>query len=191
MWIEVEKGVDIMKVEVVGKNGFQPSDENKEFVTAKLQKVENYFKEQNDLRARVVAKVYPTYQKVEVTIPTKNITLRAESKGQDLYSAVDLSLDKLEKQIRKYKTRVKEKKSKDALKETFADGYFEKPAEKVQPANLVRTKQVTLVPLSDEDAMEQLELTDHNFFLYLDNVTLKVKVLYVRDDGNYAIIETE
>jgi putative sigma-54 modulation protein len=65
MWIEVEKGVDIMKVEVVGKNGFQPSDENKEFVTAKLQKVENYFKEQNDLRARVVAKVYPTYQRLK------------------------------------------------------------------------------------------------------------------------------
>ena len=74
-----------MKVEVVGKNGFQPSDENREFIESKLQKVENYFSEQKELRARVVAKVYPTYQKVEVTIPTKNVTLRAESKGQDLY----------------------------------------------------------------------------------------------------------
>ena len=179
-----------MKVEVVGKNGFQPSDENREFIESKLQKVENYFSEQKELRARVVAKVYPIYQKVEVTIPTKNVTLRAESKGQDLYSAIDLALDKLERQIRKYKTRVKEKKGKDALKDTFAEGYFDK-AEKITPANLVRTKQVTLVPLTDDEAMEQLELTDHNFFLYLDNNTLKVKVLYVRDDGNYAIIATE
>ena len=74
-----------MKVEIVGKNGFKPSEENKDYITGKLQKVETYFSEQN-LNARVVAKVYPTYQKVEVTIPTKNVVLRAEAKAQDVYA---------------------------------------------------------------------------------------------------------
>ena len=177
-----------MKVEVVGKNGFQPSNGNKEFIAEKLGKVEQYFTEQ-DLHARVVCKVYPKYHKVEVTIPTKNVTLRAEATGEDLYSAVDVSIDKLERQVRKYKTRVKEKKGKDALKDTFAEGYFkdEKP---VKVANVVRTKQIQLVPMPEEAAIEQLELTDHNFFVYLDAASLEIKVLYQREDGDYAILET-
>ena len=180
-----------MKVEVIGKNGFNPTDRNKQFIEEKLAKIEQYFKEVNDLRARVVCKVYPKYHKVEVTIPTKNVTLRAEAIGEDLYSSVDLSIDKLERQVRKYKTRVKEHKGKDALKETFSEGYFAKEAEPVKAASLVRTKQINIVPLSDEEAMEQLELTDHDFFVYLDNVTLKVKVIYVREDGDYAVIEAQ
>jgi putative sigma-54 modulation protein len=180
-----------MKVEVVGKNGFTPSDRNKEFVTDKLAKIEQYFQDQKGLSARVLAKVYPGYHKVEVTIPTKNVTLRAEAKGEDLYSAVDFAIDKLERQIRKYKTRVKDHKGKDALKDTFVEGYFDKPEKQEAPAELVKTKKMTLVPLADEDAINQLELTDHNFFVYLDQETLKPKVIYVRDDGNYAIIETE
>ena len=179
-----------MKVEVVGKNGFQPSQGNKDFITEKLGKVEQYFTEQGELRARVVCKVYPSYHKVEVTIPTKNITLRAEAKGEDLYSAVDVSIDKLERQVRKYKTRVKEKKGKDALKDTFAEGYFKEDKEPVKVAKVVRNKQIELVPMSEDEAMEQLELTDHNFFVYLDRETLNIKVLYIREDGDYALLET-
>lgn len=178
-----------MKVEVVGKNGFKPSDENKNYITTKLQKVESYFAEQN-LSARVVAKVYPQYQKVEVTVPTKNVVLRAEAKAQDVYAALDLAIDKLEKQIRKYKTRVKDKKGKDSLKETFAEGYFQEAKPEVV-SQVVRTKEITLVPLTDEEALDQLELTGHDFFLYLDADTLKVKVVYVREDGDYAILQTE
>ncbi len=179
-----------MKVEVVGKNGFKPSDENKNYITSKLQKVESYFSEQN-LNARVVAKVYPAYQKVEVTIPTKNVVLRAEAKAQDVYAALDLAIEKLERQIRKYKTRVKEKKGKDALKETFADEYFAQSEKAVPVSKVVRTKNITLVPLTDEEALNEIELTDHDFFLYLDSETLKVKVVYVREDGDYAILQTE
>ncbi len=177
-----------MKVEVVGKNGFQPSTGNKKFIADKLEKVEQYFTEA-ELRARVVCKVYPTHHKVEVTIPTKNVTLRAEAIGEDLYSAVDVSIDKLERQVRKYKTRVKEKKGKDALKDTFAEGYF-KDDKPVKVSTVVRTKQIQLVPMDEEEAIEQLELTDHNFFIYLDKATLEIKVLYQREDGDYAILET-
>ncbi len=178
-----------MKVEIVGKNGFKPSEENKDYITSKLQKVGTYFSDQN-LNARVVAKVYPTYQKVEVTIPTKNVVLRAEAKAQDVYAALDLAIEKLDRQISKYKTRVKDKKGKDALKETFAEEYFASVKAEA-PAKVVRTKNITLVPLTDEEALDELELTGHDFFLYLDSETLKVKVVYVREDGDYAILLTE
>ncbi len=178
-----------MKVEVIGKNGFEPSQRNKEFISTKLEKVAQYFQEE-ELKARVVCKVYSSFHKVEVTIPTKNIVLRAEAKADDLYSAVDISIDKLERQVRKYKTRVKEHKGKDALKDTFAEGYLRLEKEPVKVAKVVREKTVQLVPMTEEEAEEQLELTGHDFYIYLDSATLEVKVLYVREDGDYAIITT-
>ena len=182
-----------MRVEIVGKNGFSPSQVNKEFVEKKLERVQNYFQEQENLRTRVVCKVYPTYHKVEITIPTKNVTLRAESKGEDIYSAVDLSLDKLERQVRKYKTRVKEKDNKSGLNEVFAKGLFDAQSleKEMQASKLVRNKEVELEPLTLDEAMEQLELTGHDFFIYIDKGTHKVNVIYVRDDGDYAVIETK
>ena len=182
-----------MRVEIVGKNGFVPSQVNKEFVEKKLERVQDYFQEQENLRARVVCKVYPNYHKVEITIPTKNVLLRAESKGEDIYSAVDLALDKLERQVRKFKTRVKEKDNKSGINEIFAKNMFdaENLDKEIKASKLVRNKEVELEPMTLDEAMEQLELTGHDFFIYQDKGTHKVNVIYVRDDGDYAVIETK
>ena len=114
-----------MKIEVLGKNGFVPSQTNKDYAQDKLSKLEHYFQDQAELEARVVCKVYPEYHKVEVTIPTKNIILRAEAQDQDVYSALDKALDKLVSQIVKYKTRTKSKENKEGIKEIFSNDAFD------------------------------------------------------------------
>ena len=180
-----------MKVEVVGKNGFVPSEANKEFALKKLSKLQNYFTE--ELNARVVCKVYPKFHKVEVTIPTKNALLRAEVADEDLYAAIDKTIEKLISQIRKYKTRVKEKMDKDGIKDVFYDANLDLEAldKEMKAAQLVRNKEVELKPMTLEEAMAGMELSGHDFFVYLDKETGRVNVLYLREDGDYAVIETK
>ena len=139
----------MIKVEVLGKNGFEPSNSNKDYAVKKLQKLEHLFTGQ-DVTARVVCKVYPTYHKVEITLPTKNAILRSESKEKDIYAAIDISIDKLLGQVRKYKTK-RDRTNKDGIKEVEQD----------------------------------------DFFVYLDSSTHKTNVIYLRDDGDYAVIETK
>ena len=98
-----------MIIEVIGKNGFTPSVANREYAEKKLKKLNDFFGSDNELRALVVCKVYKQMHKVEITIPTKNLTMRAECSEQDLYAAIDRVVDKLLQQVRKYKTRVKSK----------------------------------------------------------------------------------
>lgn len=95
-----------MKVIVRGKNKFVPSDAIKQYATEKLQKLEQYFSSRENLEANVLCKVYESYQTVEITIPTKNVLLRAEVKNQTIYGAIDLAIDKLETQIRKHKSKI-------------------------------------------------------------------------------------
>ncbi len=177
----------MLKVEVVGKNGFEPSNSNKEYAVKKLSKLEQYFEDEGELQARVVCKVYPTYHKVEITVPTKNVLLRSEVMEKDIYAAIDCSIDKLMKQVRKYKTKFKDNSNKDGIKEVAAL-YEEK--EEVTP-RFVRDKQIELEPMTKEEALDQMELLGHDFFVYLDKNTHKTNVIYLRDDGDYAVIETK
>lgn len=182
-----------MKIEVVGKNGFVPSQTNKDYCADKLAKIQHYFQDQDELEARVVCKVYPEYHKVEVTIPAKNIILRAEAQDQDVYSALDKTIDKLVAQIQKYKTRTKSKENKEGIKEVFANDAFDAKAleKEIIASNLVRSKKVELTPMTSDEAIEHMELTGHDFFIFLNKDTNQVCVVYTRDDGDYAIIETK
>ncbi len=180
-----------MKVEVYGKNGFTPSEANKEYCIMKLEKLNNYFSKEVNLEAKVVCKVYKESHKVEITIPTKNITMRAEVNDVDLYAAIDKAIDKLLVQIRRHKDKVKNKFEKEGIKSVFKDTFDSEVSDKQINTNVVRKKNIDLVPMSVEDAINQMDLLGHNFFVYLDEVTMKVNVLYVRDDGGYAIIETK
>ena len=181
-----------MKIEVIGKNGFTPSPANKEYAVKKLHKLEDFFGEDSNLKAVVVCKVYKTMHKVEVTIPTKNLIMRAECCEQDLYAAIDRAVDKLLQQVRKYKTRVKSKLDKEGIKSQIKDDFdAENLQQEMNADRLVRTKEVELEPLSLEEAISQMELLGHDFFIYLDKTTHKTNILYLRKDGNYANIETK
>ena len=172
-----------MKVEIVGKNGFAPSDANKEYAIKKLSKLKEQLSDYDNVTARVVCKVYKTYHKVEVTIPAKNIILRAEVTEADLYAAIDLVIDKLMKQIRRYNDKVKDKTGKPGIKNAQVEG--------AEQQKIAREKHVDLEPMTAEEALDQMELLGHDFFVYLDKETRKTNVIYLRADGDYAILETE
>lgn len=173
-----------MKVEIVGKNGFTPSDANKEYAVKKLGKLEDILADYHNVTARVVCKVYKAYHKVEVTIPSKNIILRAEVMDADIYAALDGAIDKLVKQVRRYNDKTKDKLGKQGIRSMGA-------GQPVKDERIVRDKHVDLEPMTSEEAIDQMEMLGHDFFVYLDKATRKTNVIYVRADGDYAIIETE
>ena len=183
-----------MKVLVRGKNKFEPSDFIKNYVTDKLHKLEQYFNQREELEANVLCKVYDSHQAVEITIPTKNILLRAEVKGQTIYGAIDLAIDKLESQIRKHKSKIyKSLKRREGVSQYYAsnsDFDLEKMKTEIIATSLVKSKQLDLKPMSVDDAILQMEMLGHDFFVFLNNETNKVSVIYLREDQDYGIIET-
>jgi putative sigma-54 modulation protein len=183
-----------MKVIVRGKNKFKPSEAIRNYVTNKLQKIEQYFSKKHELEANVLCKVYDSHQTVEITIPTKNILLRAEAKNQSIYGAIDLAIDKLEAQIRKHKSKIyKSLKKREGIARYYSaqsDFDLEKMKTEIIATNLVKEKKVELRPMSVDDAILQMEMLGHNFFVFLNSETNKVSVIYLREDQNYGIIET-
>ena len=183
-----------MIIEVIGKNGFTPSAANREYAEKKLKKLETFFGADNDLKALVVCKVYSKQMhKVEITIPTKNLMMRAECSEQDLYAAIDRAVDKLLQQVRKYKTRVKSKLDKEGIKTQIPQDAFdaEDLEHELSAEKVVRNKEIELEPMTLDEAISQMELLGHDFFVYLDKNTHKTNILYLRKDGNYANIETK
>jgi putative sigma-54 modulation protein len=174
-----------MRIEVVGKNGFTPSEANKEYAIKKLGKLENMIPDFDTVSARVVCKVYKSFHKVEVTIPSKSIILRAEVSDSDIYAAIDGAIDKLMSQVRRYNDKTRDKLGKKSIRT------IEEPEDDTKESKFVRDKHVDLVPMTREEALDQMELLGHDFFIYLDKETKKTNVIYLREDGDYAVIETE
>ncbi|MGL4949394.1 MAG: ribosome hibernation-promoting factor, HPF/YfiA family [Anaeroplasmataceae bacterium] len=180
-----------MKIEVVGKNGFIPSANNKDYIAKKLSKLENFFDENHTLEARVVCKVYKEFHKVEVTIPIKKGILRAEVSDENLYSAVDKTIEKLISQIRKYKTRTNTKMDKDGLKDLYVEASVDTDEieREIFVSKLVKNKELKVYPLDLDEAIQQMDLLGHSFFVYTDKASNNTHILYKRDDGDYAVIE--
>ena len=160
------------------------TDSMRNYVSEKLGKLDKYIS-LDGVRASVLVKVRNYSQKVEVTIPLKTLILRAEAEEQDFYSAVDLVINKLERQIRKNKTKL-QKREKKGLKELNVDEAIEIPEEK----EVVKRKKIDLKLMSSEEAILQMDLLGHNFFLYKDEETDMPAVVYKRKDGGYGVIES-
>lgn len=189
--IEVEGGT-YMKVQIYGKN-ITVTPAIAEKVDSKLKVLEKYFIIDENTQANVVVRVYPRGQKIEVTIPTKIAVLRAEVTHDDLYAAIDLVIDKLEDQIRRQKTRLS-RKGKDKLAMAFIEEEIDVPFEddgEDLDDEVVRTK--TLVPevMDLDEAIMRMEMIGHTFFIYTDNETNDISVVYKRNDGGYGCIECE
>ncbi|HEY4579296.1 MAG TPA: ribosome-associated translation inhibitor RaiA [Savagea sp.] len=167
----------------------------REYVEKKVAKLERYFSEGITATAHVNLKVYHDKQtKVEITIPMKDLTLRAEERHNDMYAAIDLIVDKLERQIRKYKTRVNRKsREKGGVEALFAS--FESSKDVVEDdvdseIKIVRTKRFDLKPMDQEEAVLQMNMLGHNFFVFTDAETNGTNIVYKRKDGKYGLIET-
>ncbi len=180
----------IVIVEVRGKNGFKVTEAIENYAKDKLEKVERYFKEELD--AFVVCKTYKDHHKVEVTIPTKYYTMRAEVGEEDMYAAIDLAIDKLESQIRKNKTKItRSLQKKDGVSELFRDDIDLEALERELVMKPVKKKSIQLELMNTDEAITALEMLGHDFFIYQDSETNQVNVVYLRNDGGYAVIETE
>lgn len=176
-----------MKITLRGKN-IEITEAIKEKVSEKLSKLDKYFIVSENVEAKVLVRTYPYGQKIEVTIPTEYVLLRAEVVDQDLYNAIDLVIDKLEGQIRKYKTRLNRKSKDNKLAFNLASI---EPLEEEEEDVLVKTKTITPKPMDMEEAIMQMELIGHSFFVYRDTETDAISIVYRRNDGDYGLIETE
>ena len=163
-----------------------------EYINNKLKRIDKYLGDKEHVRATAVISVRGRDQKVEITIPLKSFIIRAEETKDDLYAAIDLVIDKLERQIRKNKTRIASKRMKEISKD-FVIEEIEKVEEEEEEKEekIVKRKQVEAKPMSEEEAILQMELLGHQFYIFKDSETLKPAVIYKRKEGNYGIIETE
>ena len=135
----------------------------------------------------MVIKVRGKEQKIEITIPTVHFTLRSEESHSDLYAAIDLTVDKLERQIRKNKTKINSKIKKNLIQnfELDLEDKFEEDEE------IIKRKKIEMKPMDEEEAMLQMDMLGHEFFVFKNTDTDTVCVMYKRKDGNYGILETK
>ncbi len=179
-----------MKVNVTGK-GIKIGDHLKERVEAKLKKYDRYFNDE----ATATVKVRPEGEQkcVEITIKIKGHLYRAETVADDVYTALDLSIDVLERQIRKQKSRI-EKRIHDYayLQEylkTQAPHVIEDDEEETAEGKIIRKKSFDISPMSADEACLQMEMLGHSFLLFLSEEGDRVCLVYKRKDGNYGLIE--
>lgn len=160
----------------------------KKYIEEKLGKLDKYFENPEEIKTSVLIKVKNKEQSIEVTVPTNKFTLRAEEIHADLYAAIDLVVDKLERQVRKNKTRIAEKYKNSVLFEMVLDNIEEEEPEDLQ---IVKRKDIEMKPMDEEEAILQMNLINHDFFVFKNIDEECVSVIYKRKDGKYGIINVK
>ena len=162
----------------------------KDYIEEKISKLDKYLEKGKDVKANVIVKVKGHEQTIEITIPLKSFILRSEETQEDFYAAVDKTIDKLERQVRKNKTRLMTKHEKASYDFNFDSIVVDKKEEK-EDHKVVKRKTIEVKPMSEEEAILQMDLLGHQFFMYKDSETMDIAVVYTRKDGNYGVLESE
>ena len=173
-----------MKFNIHGKK-IDVTDSIKSYIEEKIGRLDKYFENPNEITATALIKLRGKDQVVEVTINANKFILRGEESHKDLYASIDKVSDKIERQIRKNKTRLKKKTVKDVSRDFVLD--FEEPEENDNV--IVKRKTIQNKPMSEEEAILQMELLGHEFFAYKNEETNEVNIIYKRKDGDYGILE--
>lgn len=187
----------MIRFEIHGEN-ITVTDPIRNYIEDKVSKLERYFTNVPEAIAHVKIKTYQdSRSKIEVTIPLKDVTLRAEERHEDLYAGIDLITNKLERQVRKYKTKVNRKyRDKGRDKDVFAVSADSVAPEEVEENDsdneieIIRSKQFALKPMDSEEAVLQMNLLGHDFYIFTDAETDETSIVYKRKDGKYGLIET-
>lgn len=179
-----------MQVQVRGRN-MEVTNALKDYVEKRVSKLERYL--DGIAEAQVTLTVEKGSHRVEVTIPINSMLLRGEESTQDMYASIDLVVEKLEKQIRKYKGRLFKRLGKAAGEGPGEAAGAPSPAEPAleNGPRVVRTKRFAIKPMPVDEAILQMNLLGHSFFVFTNAETEQVNVLYKRKDGNYGLIEPE
>ncbi len=159
-----------------------------DYIEEKIGKLNKYLKNSESIRANVIVKVKGHEQRIEITIPLKNYILRTEETKEDFYAAVDKAVDTLERQIRKNKTRIM---SKPKQVPDFDMSMIEIEKDEEETTKVSKRKLVEVKPMTEEEAILQMELLGHQFYMYKDSETGQAAVVYKRNDGNYGVLESE
>lgn len=166
----------MFKFHIRGEN-IAVTDAIRDYAETKLSKLEKYFSE--DVTVHVTAKVYPNKQaKAEVTIPSKAVTLRAEETSDNWYASLDLVVDKLERQMRKHKTKVQKR---NRVKKTHDNS-------DIDDEPFARIKDLDIETMSPQEASDQMDCLGHDFFIFLNEDTARVSVVYRRKDGSTGLL---
>lgn len=169
-----------MEINVRGKN-IDVNPSLKQYAEKRLSKIDRYLK-QTPLACQVTFSTERDNYVVEVTIPLNGYLLRAEESARDAFASVDNVMEKLEKQIEKYRTRLFKRDKVEAASEA---------REQREPGKIVRVKKFAIKPMAPEEAAMQMDLLGHDFYVFLNSDTDSVNVVYRRRDGNYGLIEPE
>ena len=162
----------------------------KAYIDEKIEKLQKYF-DSDDIEAKVVIKVSNNKQIIEVTIPTNKYTLRAEESNNDLYAAIDLVIDKLEGQIRKNKTKLNKRYTKEAIMDFNFDFISKIEDDEEEEELIVKRKKIDLKPMDEEEALLQMELLNHDFFMFKNSEEECISLIYRRKDGKFGIINSK
>ncbi|WP_025028346.1 ribosome hibernation-promoting factor, HPF/YfiA family [Caldalkalibacillus mannanilyticus] len=180
-----------MKFNIRGEN-LEITPALRDYVEKKVGRLDRYFSSEITSDVYVTLKVIRDQHGVEVTIPMTGLLLRAEEKNADMYASIDLVVEKLERQIRKHKTKVNRKMRNDNVtKGMYFEPLEDDAAHEEDALEIVRTKRFNLKPMDPEEAVLQMDLLGHNFFVFSDAEDDRVSVVYRRRDGKYGLIQPE
>ncbi len=175
-----------MKIEVIGRN-YEVSERLKEITDKKLSKLDKYF-DGEGTKAKVSFKKQAQELTIEVMLDYAGKLVRATASGDNFYDNLDVVIPKLEGQIRKYRTRFDKHQKNKAFRESAV---YETADREAEGFKLVKEKKFKLSPMTVEEAMDEMDLLGHAFYVFLEAKTNTVQVLYKRKDGDLGLIEPE
>lgn len=176
-----------MKFNIIGRK-IEVTEKMTGYIEKKLGKLDKFFKEESE--ARIVLGTVKEQEYVETALYASGMIYRAEVVDTDVCTAVDRTVDIIERQIRKNKTRLEKKIKRDALSDKLINGGEFNEADDAEEFKIIKKKRFQVKPMSAEEAVLQMNLLDHNFFVFKNRDTDEMNVVYKRKDGNYAIIES-
>lgn len=177
-----------MKFTIIARK-FNLTDQVKEYVEKKLSKLDKFFKDEAE--ARIVLGTIKDNEYIEATIYASGMIYRAEESDKEILAAIDMIVDVIERQIRKNKTRLEKKIKKDAaLEALLISGEEYMGGEETDEYDIVKVKRFQVKPMTPEEAVLQMKLLGHTFFIFKNSDTSEMNVVYERKDGRYALIES-
>lgn len=171
---------------IIRSNKVEVTDSIKDYINKKLAKLDRYFENADELEATVNIRLKGQDELIEITVPTKKFTIRAEEASKEVKAAADLVVGKLERQIRKNKTRLNNKYKNVEVPDFVFD--YEIDETKENKEKIVKRKDIESKPMDEEEAILQMELINHDFFGFKNVEEDCVSIVYKRKDGHYGII---
>ncbi len=179
-----------MRINIRTKGSVKMSDNVKEHITKQVMELDKLFNESEHINVNVLCAEKGGKNSTEITIVLKQVILRAECIGDTLYAAINQAVDKIEQQLIRYKKKLNAFiKKRDGVSMYFQEKQEEQDMQ-VDKQETIRVKQVELMAMNVDEAITQMELLDHTFYLFRNEENNKIAVVYKRDNGGYGLLES-